>query len=209
VGEMSDRWLYWAREIQALAQTGLHYAQNPFEEARARRLLEIAAEIVNQHSELDEPGALAAFQVQPGYVTPKVDVRAAVFHQDQLLFVQEAMDGGWTFPGGWADVGEAPALAIEREVAEEAGLIVRAKRIIGVYDANRIEDALTLFHAYKILFMCEIESGELSTSVETSKSGFFALDALPKPLSTHRTTTRHIEDAVAAYREPERPVSFD
>jgi ADP-ribose pyrophosphatase YjhB (NUDIX family) len=206
---MSDRWLHWAREIQALAQSGLQYAQNPFEEARARRLLEIAAEIVNNHTELDEPGALAAFQAQPGYVTPKVDVRAAVFHQDQLLFVREAMDSAWTFPGGWADVGEAPALAIEREVAEEAGLEVRANRIIGVYDANRIKDALTLFHAYKILFMCEIVSGELSTSVETSESDFFALDAFPEPLSTHRTTHRHIEDAVAAYRDPDRSVCFD
>jgi ADP-ribose pyrophosphatase YjhB (NUDIX family) len=209
VDEMSDRWLFWAREIQALAQTGLHYAQNPFEEARAQRLLEIAAEIVNKHSEMDKPDALAAFQAQPGYVTPKVDVRAAVFKKDQMLFVREAMDGAWTFPGGWADVGEAPALAIEREVAEEAGLTVRARRIIGVYDANRIEGALTLFHAYKILFICEIESGELSTSFETSESGFFPLDAPPEPLSTHRTTTRHIEDAVAAYREPGRPVCFD
>lgn len=209
MGEINQRWLLWAREIQALAQTGLHYAQNPFEEARAQRLLEIAAEIVSQHSEMNEHEALTAFHAQPGYVTPKVDVRAAVFHQNQLLFVREAMDGAWTFPGGWADVGEPPALAIEREVAEEAGLEVRAQRIIGVYDANRIEDALTLFHAYKILFLCEIESGELSTSVETSESAFFDLDDLPEPLSTHRTTPRHIEDAVAAYREPNRSVRFD
>jgi ADP-ribose pyrophosphatase YjhB (NUDIX family) len=209
VSKTPQRWLQWAREIQALAQTGLHYAQNPFEEARAKRLIEIAAEIIGEHSHLDEEQALAAFQSQPGYVTPKVDVRAAVFRQDRLLFVREAMDDAWTFPGGWADVGEPPALAIEREVAEEAGLAVRAERIIGVYDANRIPDALTLFHAYKILFLCQLVSGELSTSVETSESGFFPVDSLPQPLSRYRTTPRHIEDAIAAYREPSRPVCFD
>jgi ADP-ribose pyrophosphatase YjhB (NUDIX family) len=209
VVEADLRWLYWAREIQALAQTGLHYAQNPFEAARSRRLLEIAAEIIEAYSEMDGPAVLAAFQAQPGYVTPKVDVRAAVFHQERLLFVKEAMDDGWTFPGGWADVGEAPGLAIEREVAEEAGLQVRATRVIGVYDANRIAEALTLFHAYKILFMCELESGELSTSVETSASAFFAFDDIPAPLSGHRTTARHIDDALAAFHEPGRPVSFD
>ncbi len=206
---MNEKWLGWAREIQALAQTGLHYARNPFEAERARRLLEIAAEIIDQHSEMKKPEALIAFQAQPGYVTPKIDVRAAVFHENQLLFVREAMDGAWTFPGGWADVGEPPALAIEREVAEEAGLEVQATRIIGVYDANRIEDALTLFHAYKILFMCELQSGELRGSFETSEAEFFELDALPTPLSPYRTTMRHIGDAIAAYRTPGRPVCFD
>jgi ADP-ribose pyrophosphatase YjhB (NUDIX family) len=209
VDDKDQRWLHWAREIQALAQTSLHYAQNPFEEARAQRLLEIAAEIVDHHSELGATDALIAFQAQPGYVTPKVDVRAAVFHENRLLFVREAMDGRWTFPGGWADVGEAPALAIEREVAEEAGLTVSAQKIVGIYDANRIKDAMLLFHAYKILFLCELEAGELSTSVETSESRFFALDDLPKRLSGYRTTPRHIEDAIAMYHEPSLPVRFD
>jgi ADP-ribose pyrophosphatase YjhB (NUDIX family) len=94
-------------------------------------------------------------------------------------------------------------------VAEEAGLSVSVSRIIGIYDANRIEEALTLFHAYKIVFLCERQAGELTTSVETTESGFFDLDALPQSLSTHRTTPRHIADAIAVYREPTLPVRFD
>lgn len=207
--DVTPRWLQWAREIQALAQTGLHYAQNSFEEARAQRLVDIAAEIVADHSELEQGDVMLAFQAQPGYVTPKVDVRAAVFHEDQLLFVREAMDGDWTLPGGWADVGEPPGLAIEREVAEEAGLQVRAQRIVGVYDANRIKGALTLFHAYKVVFLCERQAGELTTSIETTDSRFFDLNALPESLSIHRTSKRHIEDAIAVYRDPTLPVHFD
>ena len=209
MNEGKPLWLHWAREIQALAQTSLHYAQNSFEETRAQRLIEIAVDMVAHHSELEEGEIMLAFQAQPGYVTPKVDVRAAVFDKDQLLFVREAMDGDWTLPGGWADVGEPPRLAIEREVSEEAGLKVRATRIIGIYDANRIEDALTLFHAYKILFLCEREAGELGTSVETTDSRFFDLKALPESLSIHRTTPRHINDAIAAYRDSTLPARFD
>jgi ADP-ribose pyrophosphatase YjhB (NUDIX family) len=204
-----DRWLTWAREIQAQAQTGLHYARKEFEEERAQGLLDIAAEIVADYSELTIAEAKAAFSAQPGYVTPKIDVRAAVFDQDKLLMVQEAIDDSWTLPGGWADVGEAPSLAVEREVLEETGIEVKADGIIGVYDANRVEDALELFHAYKILFSCVVISGELKTSKETTQVGFFPPDDLPEPLSAYRTPPRILQDAIRVNRGELDQVVFD
>ncbi len=203
------RWLAWAREIQALAQTSRHYAQNDFERSRAQRLLEIAAEIVAGHSNLPTEAALAAFTAQPGYVTPKVDVRGAVFAGDRLLVVRESMDGGWTLPGGWADVGESPALAVEREVYEEAGLTVRATRLIGVYDANRVQGSLSLFHAYKLVFLCEKLSGEIRVSEETTEVAFFPMDSLPQPLSQYRTTPRLLADLAAFRQNPDQPTVFD
>jgi len=142
-------------------------------------------------------------------VTPKVDVRGAVFRGDEILLVREAIDGGWTLPGGWADVGESPSLAVEREVGEEAGLVVRAVRLIGVYDANRVPGSMELFHAYKILFLCEAIGGELHCSLETTQVGFFSEQAIPSPLSDHRTTPRHLRDAFAARRDPTTPAVFD
>jgi ADP-ribose pyrophosphatase YjhB (NUDIX family) len=202
-------WLKWAREIHALAQTSEHYARNSFERERAQRLQEIASEIIATHSNLTQEEALVSFCAQPGYVTPKVDVRAAVFDQESLLMVREVLDGGWTLPGGWADVGESPQVAVEREVLEESGMHVRATQLVGVYDANRIRDALPLFHAYKIVFLCELLSGELETSAETSDADFFSLDNLPQPFSPYRTTPRHIEDAIAVYHDPSRLAVFD
>jgi ADP-ribose pyrophosphatase YjhB (NUDIX family) len=207
--DSSRRWLDWAREIQALAQTGRHYAQNDFDRGRADRLLEIAAEIVAGHADLPFQAALAAFRAQPGYVTPKVDVRGAVCQDEQLLLVREAQDGGWTLPGGWADVGEPPARAAEREVFEEAGLQTRATRLIGIYDANRVEGAMPLFHAYKLVFLCERLQGELTPSAETSQVGFFPMDHLPGPLSPNRTTPRILKDVLAAHRDPSLPTVFD
>lgn len=202
-------WLHWAREIQALAQTGHFYAQNDFDRGRADQLLTIAAEMVASHSDMSPDEVLTAFTAQPGYVTPKVDVRGVVFRQDEVLMVREVLDGAWTFPGGWADVGETPRQAAEREVFEEAGLHVRAIRLIGVYDANRVEEAMSVFHAYKLVFQCEALSGELATSSETSEVAFFPISSLPEPLSAFRTTPRHITDALAAYRDPSRPAVFD
>ena len=207
--ERETKWLRWAREIQSLGQTGLYYAQNHFEQERAQRLIEIAAQILSENSDIPITEALLAFTAQPGYVTPKVDVRAAVFDAEKILLVQEAHDGGWTLPGGWADVGETPRTAVEREVFEEAGLEVEVNRLIGVYDANRIEDAISIFHAYKLLFLCEKRSGELTPSVETSNVGFFSLEALPHPFSGHRTTHRHIADAVKARSDPSWETVFD
>jgi len=207
---MSARpWLDWARRLQALAQTARHYARNAYDRERADKLLDLAAEIVAEHGDLPHDAVRAAFTAQPGYVTPKVDVRGAVFRGDELLLVREAIDGGWTFPGGWADVGEEPHLAVEREVFEEAGLHVRAVRLIGVYDANRVEGSLPLFHAYKLLFLCEALGGELTTSSETSEVRYFPLAALPTGLSQYRTTPRHLQDAIDCQRDPARPTVFD
>lgn len=207
---MSDHpWLDWARRLQALAQTARHYARNEYDRERADKLLDLAAEIVADHGSLPQDEVRAAFTAQPGYVTPKVDVRGAVFRGEELLLVREAIDGGWTFPGGWADVGEEPHVAVEREVFEEAGLRVRAVRLIGVYDANRVEGSLPLFHAYKLLFLCEVLGGELTTSTETSEVLYFPVDALPAGLSQYRTAPRHIADAIEAQHDPARPTAFD
>jgi ADP-ribose pyrophosphatase YjhB (NUDIX family) len=202
-------WLDWARRLQALAQTARHYARNEYDRERADKLLDLAAEIVAEHGNLSQDDVRSAFTAQPGYVTPKVDVRGAVFHGGQVLMVREAIDGGWTFPGGWADVGEEPHVAAEREVFEESGLRVRATRLVGVYDANRVEGSLPLFHAYKLVFLCEMLGGDLTPSSETTDVRFFDLGALPDPLSPHRTTPRHIADAIEAYLDQARPTTFD
>jgi len=202
------QWLEWAREIQAIAQTASHYTVNDYQLQRYHRLIEIAAEIVDEHSSLEYSQILEAFTSPIGYTTPRVDVRGAVFQGEQLLFVRERMDGGWTLPGGWADVGEIPSLAAEREVWEEAGFKVKARKVIGVYDANRV-GRLELFHAYKVVFLCELISGAANTSDETSEVAFFGRNELPDILSGERTKARHINDAFHCFDHPNCRTVFD
>lgn len=202
------RWLAWAQEIQAISQTGLTYSQDEYNIQRYRRLAEIAAEIVHSHTGLPVAPTLQTFLVQPGYATPKVDVRGAIVRDGELLLVQERADGCWAMPGGWADVGELPSAMAAREVCEESGLRVAASRLVGVYDANRSGSPLSFFHAYKLVFLCEITGGKLQPSSETLDAAFFPFDRLP-PLSLERTNPRHIADVLACWRDPCRPAVFD
>ncbi len=203
-----SQWLEWAREIQALAQTGAHYSEDVYHRQRYERLMEIAAEIVSEHSNLEYLPVLDTFKTQIGYSTPRVDVRGALFLADRVLMVRERTDGGWTLPGGWADVGELPSHAAEREVFEEAGFRVAARKVIGVYDANRL-GSLELFHAFKIVFLCDLIDGEARPSDETSEVSFFTLDDMPSILSGERTKYRHILDAFTCHQDPNHPTVFD
>ncbi len=202
------RWLTWAREIQALAQTSYHFAENDFQRQRNQRLMEIAAEIIGDYSNLDVAPLAKVFCAQIGYATPHVDVRGAVFLDGKLLMVRESQDGGWTMPGGWADVGDVPSEAAEREVWEEAGFHVKARKVIGVYDANRT-GPLEVFHAFKIIFLCGVLSGEARPSDETTEVAFFAQNEIPAVLSGERTRPRHIVDAFNAYANPSGMTVFD
>lgn len=202
------RWLEWAREIQALAQSGRHYAENDYQRERFERLTEIAAEIMSECADLEYPTLLGAFRAPLGYATPRVDVRSVVFKDGKLLMVRERLDNGWTLPGGWVDVGNVPSQAAERETLEEAGYIVKARKIIGVYDGNRVPP-LEIFHAIKLVYWCDLVGGQPQSSRETSEVAFFGKDEIPGTLSGERTRPRHIADAFAILSNPGLPTVFD
>src|SRR5215472_12953009 len=131
-------WLLWARELQALAQTGLAFTRDQYDRERYQRLHALAAEIMAKHTELALQDIEAVFARQSGYATPKLGVRGAVFRDNRLLLVRETADENrWTLPGGWADVNESPAEAVAREVREESGLEVRAVKLAAVWDRTR------------------------------------------------------------------------
>ncbi|MFZ0430036.1 MAG: NUDIX hydrolase [Acidobacteriota bacterium] len=202
------RWLQIAREIQAIGQTGLHFSETDYHRQRYGRLLELAAEIVQEKTGLEREPLALDFSRQPGYATPKVDVRGAIVREGRVLLVQERTDQLWCLPGGWADVGESPSEMVVREVWEESGFRVRANRLVGVFDANRQGGPLQFFHAYKLLFMCEIVEGEARPSDETQAVQFFARDQIP-PLSLQRTAARHLEAVWNFAEDPSTVPVFD
>jgi ADP-ribose pyrophosphatase YjhB (NUDIX family) len=129
--------LDWVKRLQAIAPTGLTYAKDPYDMERYRSVRQIAAEILAAGSSGVLPNQIVdLFARDVGYATPKVDVRAAVFSDKGLLLVRERSDGAWTLPGGWADVGDTPALATVREVKEESGYDVVATKLAAVYDRD-------------------------------------------------------------------------
>ncbi len=204
----APRWLQWAQEVQALSQTGLAFSTSPYDVERYNRLLEIAAEIVAGHTFLARQEVLDDFAAQTGYATPKVDVRAAVVRDGQILLVQERVDGRWCMPGGWADVGDLPSETVVREVREESGFHVITRKLAGVFDANRGGRPLSLYHAYKLVFLCDLLGGEARPSHETLAAAFFSFDDLP-PLSANRTNESHLAEVRAHLGDLARPAAFD
>jgi ADP-ribose pyrophosphatase YjhB (NUDIX family) len=202
------KWLEWAREIQQLSQTGLAFAVTDYEKNRYKRLTEITAEIVEHHTQLKAEEVTKVLMAQPGYATPKVDVRAVVIKDDKILLVQERTDNLWAMPGGWADVGDIPSEVAIRETKEESGYDVKPIKLIGVYDANRSGRQLELFHAFKIIFLCDFIGGEEKTSDETLNVGFFAFEDLPA-LSLNRTSDKHIKEIISHLKNPQRQAYFD
>jgi hypothetical protein len=73
------KWLTWARELQALAQSGLTFTKDPYDKERYERLRELSAEILASRTDWTAQMIVDLFTEQTGYATPKVDVRAAVF----------------------------------------------------------------------------------------------------------------------------------
>ena len=195
------------KRIAALAKTGLHYAQNHYDEERYQQLLDIAAEMLADASESDIARVELMLAADDGYITPKVDVRGAVFRNDKILLVREAADGRWALPGGWADVGDAPSEAVEREIREESGYEAKAVKLLALEDRKRRHPP-SLNEVYKVAFLCELVGGAARTSAETPAVGWYGERELP-PLSEGRVTRGQIERWFRHWRQPELPTEFD
>lgn len=100
-----------------------------------------------------------------------------VDHYGDVLLIQRDDTRTLAPPGGVANVGELPPDTAVREVREETGLIVQAVRLVGLYYLpTRPNDFLSL------VFRCIMRGGELTTSEESPRAGFFKTNPLPKPM---------------------------
>jgi len=202
-------WLGWARALQALAQTGLHYAKDRFDIERYEEARAIAVSMMAAGAEEPTPRITELFRQDTGYATPKVVVRGAAFRDDRILLVREDTDDRWSLPGGWADVNQSPAECIVREIHEESGFTACATKLAAVWDRRRHGHVPPQPHyVYMLFFLCELTGGAAQPGLETSAVEFFAEDALPE-LSAPRVTATQIRRMFEHQRRPELPTDFD
>jgi ADP-ribose pyrophosphatase YjhB (NUDIX family) len=202
-------WLIWARELQAIAQTGLTFTENQYDIDRYRAIERLAATMMAAGSGTAVAQIAELFARQSGYATPKVDVRGAIIRGDEILLIREASDGRWALPGGWADVNQSPAECVEREILDESGYEARATKLAAVWDRSRRGHLPPFpFHVYKLFFLCELVGGAARPSHETTAVRFFRPDALPE-LSTGRTLASQIHRMFEHHRDRALPTDFD
>ena len=209
---MSDkpdtRVLEWARKVQAIAQNGLLFTQDSFERDRYTQLKELADSILAVELDIPLGSARALWNKEDGYATPKVDVRGGVFDGDKVLLVRERSDGKWTLPGGWVDVNDAPSEAVVREIREESGYTAKALKLAMLVDRNRHPHPPSVYHIYKLFFLCERTGGAAKLSNETDGVDFFPVRSLPE-LSTGRALSSQIERLYEHQLNRALPTDFD
>jgi ADP-ribose pyrophosphatase YjhB (NUDIX family) len=199
-------WLDRVRALQAVAQEGLTYSRDPWDLDRFGRLRDLTAQLAADVFAPDDAAAggsiETAVRAETGYLTPKLDVRAAVHDAaGRLLLVREVSDGRWSLPGGWADVGETLAEGVVREVREESGYAVEVDGLLGVYDRERWGHPAMLHFTLKAVLRCRLIGGEATPSAETDAVAWFAPDDVP-PLSLSRTSPELVARVFAHRDDP-------
>lgn len=90
---------------------------------------------------------------------------AVVFNEDKVLLVlrgKPPAEKQWSIPGGCVELGETLQEAAEREITEETGIVIQAKKPIYTFDViERDEDGKIRFHYVIVDLAADYVSGEL------------------------------------------------
>ncbi len=197
------------KRIKAIADTGLVYAESPYDLERYEELKEIGLKLMAHVT--DEPVAKldSFFLPQTDYPTPKVDVRGFVLNgQHQILMAKEGVDNKWTIPGGWADIGITPKEVVIKEIKEETGIDVEVIRLLAIYDKQRHEHPAEPYYIYKLMFFCKATGGELQPGFDMKGAAYFSLDDLPE-LSEDRILKSQLHHLYQLVEEGKNEVYVD
>ena len=190
--EHDHPWLDWAVELQSIAQCALTYCKDPFDRERFERIREMSAEMMAAQTGLPMEQVRSLFCGETGYQTPKLDGRAAIVREGKILLVRET-SGLWALPGGWMDVGLTVGENVAREAKEEAGVVVRPRRMAAVLDWQRSNCTTPKAQSIcKIFVQCDLLGGHFTPNIETTASGWFTLSELPE-LVEEKSTRAQLE----------------
>jgi len=200
---MSDFYFEKIKRLHALAEIGLEYTENPYDVERYQEVRDITLALMEKMTKVPVKEIIPVIEERNGYRTPKVDVRAVVFNeQDQILLIQEKADEKWAMPGGWTDISYSPGEVAEKECMEEAGLEVKASKLLAIMDKQKQGMPPGFEYIYKIFLLCQKTGDKISVGLETMDVGWFDIDNLP-PLSLPRNTEKQIK-MMCEYHNGER-----
>jgi len=206
--ERNTPWLDWAVELQSIAQCALTYCKDPFDRERFERIREMSAEMMAAQTGLPMEQVRSLFCGETGYQTPKLDGRAAIVREGKILLVRET-SGLWALPGGWMDVGLTVGENVAREAKEEAGVVVRPRRIAAVLDWQRSNCTTPKAQSIcKVFVLCDLLGGTFEENIETTESGWFSLEDLPL-LAEEKTTRAQLELCLQAAQAEHWETVFD
>ena len=163
-------------ELRIHAKNGLRYADDPYDEHRYGRILDLVAEYYGETLDLPPAETRDRLAADLGYVTPNVGSEAAIFDDEgRILLVKRVDDGTWCLPGGFVDPNESPDETAVRETCEETGLDVRTTDLVGVY--YRPPDSKTSPHGHvAVVYLATVMDGSLAPSHESETLAYRSIE---------------------------------
>jgi len=122
---------------------------------------------------------------------PRVAVGAVVFKDGKILLVKRIKDPQkktWAIPGGSVNLGETLQEATEREIKEETGLTIKAKKPIHTFDhIERDERGAIRFHYVIVDLEADFVGGKLTPADDALDAGWFRPEDLDRLTVTDAT----------------------
>ena len=186
-----------ADELRSIADLGLHFAQNDYDNDRYRRVWSLSVRLVAAIEERPTSEVLEEYREPVVHATPFVSAEAAVFREGQILLIKREDNGLWAMPGGATEVGETWAESVERELLEEAGVQGTATKLLGVFD-SRLWTSRPKLQVFVSVWWVELCSEQIPVAgPETTEVGFFSEVALPDLSPGHK---RRVPTAFKLFR---------
>lgn len=173
-----------ADEMRGMASLTKHFSQNIYEQERAERLMNLAAQLAALAGDAPLELVQETFLAEPWLrVSPAIGVDAAVFDEDdRILLIQRADNQRWAMPGGLAEIGQTLPEAVLRELWEEAGLRGTVKRVMGIFDGKKWGTQARV-HLVHVVFQVECRGLSPSPGTEALQARFFSADDLPTDMN--------------------------
>lgn len=130
-------------KVQSIAKIGLKYTTDPYAKKNYEEIQRMTLSFLEdlQNVNLNRNN----YFERDVYPTPNISVRTIIFNdKDEILMVQEKEDGGFSFPGGWADLYDSPTEAAIREVEEEAGAKIKITGIVAFLNRTPFKNPLSV-----------------------------------------------------------------
>ncbi|MES2647438.1 MAG: NUDIX hydrolase [Bacteroidota bacterium] len=181
------------KRLKSIADIGILYCNNDYDRERYLELQEISLKLLSKISGQEINSFQDTFPVVSDYPTAKVDIRGFVLSPDKkVLLVKESIDGKWSLPGGWADIGQSPKEVVVKEYKEETGLDVIPKALLAVFDKRLHAHPPQPFYVYKMVFYCVPLTYEINKGFDLLDVQYFDINQLPE-LSEDRILKSQVE----------------
>lgn len=173
-----DEFYDFLLKIQSIAKIGLIYSTDPYAISNYHQINDLSTEMLEKFVEVkfDRPNY---FQ-RDVYPTPNVSVRTIILNEnkDKVIMVREVKDGGYSLPGGWADLYDSPSDTAINESKQEAGADIEILRLVGIMNRTPFKNK-TSVPEYVVIFEAKLKGILGEHEYETDDVNWFDINNLP------------------------------